>query len=141
MNTPLVILKSHKLKATHGRIKTLETLLKSPHPLSAETLHLSLRQTADLSTIYRTLKEFSSKGIVDTLYLEKNKVLYEIKSGRAHHHHIVCTKCNKVEDVKNCEIESVSSKILSKSEFFNSISKHTLEFFGTCNKCSKKSLS
>ncbi len=140
MNTPLSILKKNGLKSTAGRIQILETLIESPHPLSVESLFVKIKKIIDVSTIYRTLNEFSEKGIVDTIHLEKNKLLFEIRDGR-HHHHIRCTKCDTIEDVELCEIDTVSKKILSHSRSFQTIIRHSLEFFGLCNKCSKKSLS
>ena len=141
MNTPVSILKKNGLKSTAGRIQILETLIGSPHPMSVESIFVKIKKIIDVSTIYRTLNEFSEKEIVDTIHLEKNKLLFEIRDERHHHHHILCTKCNAVEDVELCEIESVSKKILSRSRAFQSIIRHSLEFFGVCNKCSKKSLS
>lgn len=140
MNTPQSILKNSGLKSTAGRVRILEILIESPHPLSVESLYAKIKKIIDVSTIYRTLNEFSDKGIVDTIHLEKNKLLFEIRDGR-HHHHIQCTKCDTIEDVNLCELDTVSKKILSRSNSFQTIIKHTLEFFGVCNKCSKKSLS
>lgn len=141
MDTATSILKRHGMKSTQGRIQVLDALIRSPDPLSVETLFLHTDKAVDLSTIYRTLKDFAEKEIVDTVSLEKNKQLYEIKHGRSHHHHIICTQCNKVEDVDMCDIGTLSSKILSHSKKFKHITKHALEFFGVCNTCAKKSLS
>ncbi len=140
MDTPHSILKQFRLKSTPGRIRVLQALISTTHPLSAESLFVSTEKVVDLSTIYRTLNEFADKGIVDTLHIEKNKVLFEIHHGRTHHHHIICTKCNKIEDIESCGLDELSKKILTKSQTFKTITKHSLEFFGVCNNCSKKSL-
>ena len=141
MDTPISILKKNTLKNTPGRIQVLDALIRSPDPLSAEDLFLDTHKVVDLSTIYRILKDFEKKEIIDTISLDKNKLLYEIKHGRPHHHHIICTKCQKVEDVEICDMHSLSKKILLRSQKFKSITTHALELFGTCNICSKKSLS
>lgn len=141
MESPQLLLKQYGLKSTPGRVHLLETLLNSPHPLSVEKIFYETKKIVDLSTVYRTLNEFVTKGIVNAVSIEKDKLLYEMHHGRPHHHHIVCTTCSNVEDVTLCELDQLSRKILSKSQNFTNITKHSLEFFGVCNKCSKKSLS
>lgn len=141
MDTPQSILKQYKLKNTSGRIQLLEALIKSPHPISAETLFEKTKKSVNLSTVYRTLNEFISQGIIDALHIEKGKILYEMRQGRPHHHHIMCTHCHTIEDVHVCEMKEINKKVLSNSNKFTNITNHSLEFFGTCNACSKKSLS
>jgi Fur family ferric uptake transcriptional regulator len=55
---------------------------------------------------------------------------------REHHHHAVCVKCKKIEDVAVSEDKlKLEDRLITKNDF--NITHHTLEFFGICGTCNK----
>jgi len=83
--------------------------------------------------VYRTLTSFEESGILKKVDLRKNSMHFELSD--SHHHHIVCTACDTVEDFENKEIEKVLAKVAGKSSRFKNIKEHSLEIFGLCMKC------
>jgi Fe2+ or Zn2+ uptake regulation protein len=75
------------------REQILEVLKKEHGALSASDIHLKL-PSLDLTTIYRNLDVFVADGEVRRLLLNGKEALYEYQKN--HHHHAVCTECEKV---------------------------------------------
>ena len=50
-----------------------------------------------------------------------------------HHHHLVCTRCTKVIEIKECFSSEVERRIATVNGF-KSVT-HKLEFFGLCPEC------
>jgi Fur family transcriptional regulator, ferric uptake regulator len=87
-----------------------------------------------MATAYRTLSTFVEAGFVRQVELSAGKAFYEIAS--AHHHHIVCGTCNRIEDVDVCLPEALTAAV-RKASGFALVQEHTLEFFGTCKRCAR----
>ena len=58
----------------------------------------------------------------------------------ADHHHLVCLRCGRIEDVAHCGVEAMQSAILRGSKHFTEIRQHALEFYGICKACAKKGM-
>ncbi len=89
----------------------------------------------DLVTLYRTLASFEENKLIKRVSFKKDAVYYELDID--HHHHIICSNCNKVEDFENTEIEKVLGEVIRKSSKFRTIKDHAIELFGVCNVCAK----
>jgi len=68
--------------------------------------------------------------------------LAEGPKGARHHHHLVCTGCNKVIDYTDFIDEEVdllrqTEKGLEKKYNFK-INDHVIQFYGLCDKCRKE---
>jgi Fe2+ or Zn2+ uptake regulation protein len=128
------ILQNAKLKNTTPRMSVLKAFRTVHKPLTAQELHKKLKKVRfDLVTLYRTLASFEEKGIVRRVDLRKDTVYYELNTD--HHHHIICTKCEKVEDFENFEVEKTLEHIVRKSVNFRNVKSHALEIFGLCREC------
>jgi len=137
-NEPEDILERNNLKKTATRIAVLDIFSKTKIPLDAKTVWSKLKKGkcakgANEVTVYRTLSVFEEERILKRVDLRKDSVYFELKT--EHHHHIVCTKCDTVEDFENLEIEKVLARIATKSSKFINIKDHSLELFGLCKTC------
>ncbi|HYF05056.1 MAG TPA: Fur family transcriptional regulator [Patescibacteria group bacterium] len=131
-------LKSHKLKVTPARTGVLKVFIQSTKPLSLTELQKSL-PNFDLVTLYRTVATFTKHGLLRQLLLEEGKSRYELLKPNTHHHHLICQTCGKIVDISKCNTTSLEKAILKLSGFA-SLSHHSLEYFGLCKKCAKKTL-
>ena len=120
-------LKEHKLKATKSRLALLEVLNKNETPLTAEEIHQKL--SSDQATVYRALKEFQEADIVRQIDFQHGHAHYELVRPQDHHHHVICKKCEKVEDIQELQLT------IPKLKNFKIIN-HSLEFYGICKTCS-----
>lgn len=132
------ILKQRGFKATPVRLAILDILTKNHNPLNAEMIFSELLKSKDFkqtneATVYRTLLSFEKVGLIKPIDLRKDSVFFELSAD--HHHHIVCVKCNAIEDFKEPKLEKILHCIAKKSTKFRNITDHSLELFGVCKHC------
>lgn len=130
----LIDLKKTGYKLTTPRKEILKVLSVS-NPLGANEVAKTLKEKGfdvDLVTVYRTLELFQSLGVINKIQLEDNTARYELISADNHHHHLVCVKCGRME-----EVEADESSLLRQNNKASSfqILRHSLEFFGLCYRC------
>ncbi|MCG2713916.1 MAG: transcriptional repressor, partial [Candidatus Omnitrophica bacterium] len=107
-------------RLTIGREAILEVLAKSERHLSAEDIYMKIHPrhpNIGLTTIYRTLDVLSSLGMVYKLDFGDGRARYEFAEGPKgahHHHHLVCTDCNRVIDYTDFIDEEV--ELLKQTE-------------------------
>lgn len=90
----------------------------------------------DRTTLYRELNFLKKEGIILEMQLKDGKRWYELAS-KDHRHHIVCVKCDKINDLVGCDAKLID-KTLKQSPDFAQIQSHTFVFFGLCKICAKK---
>lgn len=124
------------LKVTLPRTKILEMLEQGNEKhLSAEDIYKALIEAGDdvgLATVYRVLSQFEAAGLVNRLNFESGQSVFELNQGE-HHDHIICVKCNKVEEFTDDEIETRQEAIAKKMGY--TITDHQLNIFGVCGNC------
>ena len=127
-------------RATPSRLAVAELLEKAHQPIGTPALTEALvPNELDLATLYRTLNSFEEKGLVRHVAVDQRFASYEwIEDEGHHHHHLVCKTCGLIEEISDCEFETLEKSVLKDAKQFAEISSHSLEFFGICKKCSKK---
>ncbi len=132
------LLRQNRLKATPARLLILEVFEHARKPLSVKDLEIELGKNSavDMVTLYRNVENLKSLGILSEVNLSSGQAFYETTS-KPHHHHLICEGCGKLEDIDGCRVKSLEQSWLKGSSFKN-ISRHSLEFFGICNKCFNK---
>ena len=136
-------LKSVGLKATAPRMRILEIFQKahesgSERHLTAEDIYKQLLNEnieVGLATVYRVLTQFETAGLIVRHYFGHDRATYEVDDG-AHHDHIVCTRCGRVEEFVDKEIEKRQKQIASRLGF--ELEGHSLSLYGICKDCQKK---
>lgn len=123
------------LRATPARVFLMKLLENSEEPLDTQEMidYLNRKNIkTDPATVFRIVNIFTKKGITKKLQLKEGKFRYELSS-RNDHHHLICENCGNIEDISDCNIESLEKDIERKKKF--KVKSHSLEFFGICNKC------
>ena len=118
----------------------MDSLSRNDKPLSVFDLQELIKKekiSADKVTIYRELNFLKKEGIILEIQLKGDKRWYEL-ADREHHHHIICTNCNRVEDFSGCDSKNLISKALKQAPSFAQIITHNFDFFGLCKSCAKK---
>lgn len=127
------------LKSTIQRDLIITEFLRSKGHISAEELYSKLKKkhsSLGLATVYRTLKILTEAGLADERRFNDGYTRYELRTGGAHHDHLVCTGCGLVEEFENEEIEKLQMKVANAYSF--AIRDHKLELYGLCKACSQK---
>lgn len=99
--------------------------------LFARVAHL--RPRVGLATIYRTLDALREMKWVATTSGARGEAAY-LWCRREHHHHAVCRRCGRVDDVP-CKTLPSCQKILARGLRFR-VTEHQMEFYGLCARCS-----
>jgi Fur family ferric uptake transcriptional regulator len=132
-------LKKVGLKVTLPRLKILQILENAKaHHFSAEDLYRVLLESGDdigLATVYRVLTQFEEAGLVMRHHFEGGQSVFELNQG-AHHDHLVCVKCDAVEEFIDEVIEKRQEEIANQAGY--SMTDHSLNIYGICAKCQKK---
>lgn len=135
-------LKSIGLKATLPRLKILDLFegSKKRHLTAEEVYRLLIAEDIDigLATVYRVLTQFEQAGLLIRHHFDSDKAVYELNSG-AHHDHLVCLQCGRVEEFFDEEIERRQKKVAAQRGF--TIHDHSLHIYADCIKdpCPHKS--
>jgi Fur family transcriptional regulator, peroxide stress response regulator len=125
------------IKLTHQRLEIFKELMSdSDHP-SAERIHKRLHEklpTIAIDTVYRTLATFDELGLVKKLHIMNERTLFDTNLNI--HHHFICTRCKKVEDIYWPDFDNTmlpeGVKGIGRAQ-----SRH-LEIHGVCNSCLDK---
>ena len=131
------VLRKNGSKATPARLAILGIFKKTRTPMSAQEVIDTLPSDANQATVYRTLRLLKEKGIIKQIDLRHNHAHYEL-ADIAEHHHFVCERCGRIEDVEHCGVEAMQSAVLRGSKHFAAVRQHVLEFYGICKTCAKK---
>jgi Fur family ferric uptake transcriptional regulator len=138
-------LKRAGYKITTGRETVLRILAESEKHLSAEEIYIKAH-AADpaigMTSVYRTLDILEEMALVNKFDFGDGRTRYELTEGPEgirHHHHLVCTGCNRVTDYTDFINEEVklltkTEKVLTKKYNFK-ISRHFIQFYGLCEDC------
>jgi Fur family ferric uptake transcriptional regulator len=80
-----------------------------------------------LATTYRTIELLRRSGAVHPL----GEATY-VRCRPEHHHHLVCTRCGRVEETELCA--APSDEELQRQHGFQAAS-HELDIYGVCARC------
>ncbi|MFW5444319.1 MAG: ferric iron uptake transcriptional regulator [Methylococcaceae bacterium] len=125
------------LKVTLPRVKILGILEKqtSDRHLSAEKVYkilLSEGEEIGLATVYRVLTQFEAAGLITRHHFDGGNSVFEMNHG-AHHDHIVCIKCGKVDEFTDSVIEKHQDDIAKQLGY--ELTDHSLYLYGLCSQC------
>jgi Fur family transcriptional regulator, ferric uptake regulator len=133
------MLRHEGLKNTGHRNSILKTIEKSPQPLTADSIYLSLINAGELinlSSVYRILNTLAEKRLViKSSVTGENKAVFELNIFE-HRHHFVCTRCKQIISVDGCPLEDYEKVLRDKMGF--AVQGHKLEIYGICKDCRKE---
>ncbi len=102
------------LKVTLQRVKILQILEGSTeHHMRAEVVYKALvdaEEDVGIATVYRTLAQFKSAGLVTRHNFDEEHSVFELNRGD-HHDHMVCVDSGNVVEFRSEEIEALQKKI------------------------------
>ena len=133
------VLSENNISVTLPRLIIIEEMLAFGKPITIELLIKKVGNKVATSTLYRVLKDFKNKGILEEFTTPENDTVVELSlNEHDHHHHVFCSKCGEVEDItlsedieKQLGVEILN--IQASSEY--RIKEHTLDLIGLCSSC------
>lgn len=92
-------------------------------------------QGIDRASVYRTLELFATLGIIEIIHIGWKK-RYELAAPfKPHHHHLQCTRCGQLVDIKTPQLERLIHHIATQHGY--QVTGHHFELSGICKTCQK----
>ncbi len=134
----LSTLKQKKFKITKVRSGIITLFTQAKSPLAAKELldyFHSIGLNINKTTVYRELAFLLGENIIKEIEFGEGQKRYELEDFK-HHHHLICLKCRKVDDIElKTDLEKEEKRFLKENGF--KVVNHSLEFFGYCQNCQK----
>ena len=92
-------LKKHEVKPSFQRLRIFDYLNEKHNHPTVDNIYKELVNeipTLSKTTVYNTLKLFTSKGIAQIINIEDNETRYDADTST--HGHFKCLNCNKIYD-------------------------------------------
>lgn len=123
-------------RKTKTRALIQKILQKENRPLLPQELLAiaeEMGHSIGIATIYRNLKAFEESGLLVQVTLPGQPVRFELAT-HEHHHHFLCSKCNRVFDIPGCSLDHQNVEQHLMENF--KVTHHEITLFGQCDSCS-----
>jgi len=124
----------HKL--TNARLTVLDVLEASGgHITSADVLVRvnTVDPSIGRASVFRTLDLLTNLSIIRPTYIHSSLTPTYVLLPDGHHHHIICTNCNRVIEFEECALGGVEAQL--EAQLGVKLTGHLLEFYGLCDRC------
>lgn len=131
-------LEEHKKRKTPERFVILDKIFSSSAHVDVDTLYnhlLADEYHVSRATVYNTLDLLVEAGLVRRVTLGDGVMRYERVAGSVNHHHLICTRCGKVKEVK--AVRTVTELFPKKPRSFEPLY-YTLYIYGMCSSCMRR---
>jgi Fur family ferric uptake transcriptional regulator len=120
-------------RETGARRAIVETVLNKDGQFSARQLHEDLRRWGiGRATVFRTLDLLVELGVLNRLHTDDRCSFYIVCADQ-HHHHLVCERCDAVQEISDARVERSVRAMAIESGF--RAREHHLEIVGVCRNC------
>ncbi|MBM4306513.1 MAG: transcriptional repressor [Deltaproteobacteria bacterium] len=129
-------LRGNGFRITPARKSIIDILSVKHDAVSLTELkkHLETRNVrADRTTIYREILFLKQQGTICEIPIGGGKKGYKICED-GHHHHLICIRCNRVEEIVLKNTLALQEKKIARQRGFQVLD-HLLEFYGFCGDC------
>jgi Fur family transcriptional regulator, ferric uptake regulator len=128
------VLRGAGLRVTRQRMAVLELLKDRREALSAQEVYLEFRSRGEpigLSTVYRTLMSLEEAGLLDAVPRDGEQAFRSCSTD--HHHHLICTRCNAVQELEAAVVEQWVDTVARVHAF--EVTGHRADIYGVCSRC------
>ena len=122
-------------RVTRQRLLVADALAGSGRRLTADQLYRGLRRRVPgigRATVFRTLETLVEAGVARRLELDGHVYAY-VACLPAHHHHLACTQCGRVEEIDEAYVTPITQRLAADMGF--EIDDARLDFYGRCATC------
>lgn len=134
-------LTDHGMRKTPERYTILNHIFSLQGHFTIQALHSHIEDTGyhlSRTTLFNTVALLVAAGLVRRHTFATETPRYERIIGLPHHHHLICTNCGKIREVK----DSALDEILSQRRYGKfSPSQIDINIYGLCATCQRRSKS
>ncbi|HEV8124635.1 MAG TPA: Fur family transcriptional regulator [Gemmatimonadales bacterium] len=126
---------------TRQRDVVAEIVLLADDHLSVGAIQRRLKERGHrigLATVYRVLEILVASGLVKAHDFGEGFRRFEPVTGQGRHEHLVCTRCGRVLEFSNEQLERMLPIIADEHQF--QVQRHRVEIYGVCQLCQEREL-
>jgi Fur family ferric uptake transcriptional regulator len=124
---------------TADRLAVLEVFLRIEQHISFQELMTVLHDsgyTLEPDFVKKTLNLLCRYGFAVKTEFKGRPTLYEHRHIGFHHDHLICTKCGKIVEFENTQMENLQVEIAALHGFH--VLQHRMDMYGLCSGCLKE---
>src|SRR5437763_1955613 len=125
-------------RPTRQRVVVAVAIAAAKRALSAQELYARIKPrhpTLGRATVYRALEAQVQDGMASRFEREGHVSAY-VACDPEHHHHLVCTRCQRVDNLDETAIAPLLSSVGRRHAF--QVDHAALDFYGLCRSCRRK---
>jgi len=125
------LLEEKGIRPSVQRLSILKYVMESANHPSVDSIYkdlLPLIPTLSKTTVYNTLKQLTSRGLLNALLIDETRIHYDFAEHK--HAHFICVKCGGVQDVE-IDFSMLESIKLDQFEIIDTL----INFRGICKDC------
>ena len=131
------VLQSFNASRIEERLKVLDIFLSVEEHLSLTGLEGIIREKTpellDREFLKETMEMFCQFGFAQKQLFETQEPVYEHHHLGMHHDHFICTRCGKIQEFANHDLERLQHEIAHQFHFHPL--QHKMEIYGLCAAC------
>ncbi len=130
------LIESDEIGRIEDRLNVIDLFLKTEEHITLEDLISLLKSKGyeyDQEFVKLCLNRWVELGFAQKTTFEGQPPRYEHRHLGKHHDHMICTKCGRIMEFKNDELEMLQEKIAARAGFH--ILQHKMEIYGLCSRC------
>jgi Fur family ferric uptake transcriptional regulator len=130
------LLETDHLDRIQDRLNIIDTFLDREEHISLEELDRLLKEKGydfDTEFVRQCLNRMVDLGFAQKKTFQDQPVRYEHRHLGRHHDHLICTKCGRILEFSNEDLERLQLKITAAHGFH--MLQHRMEIYGLCSQC------
>ena len=135
----LSLIESDGADRLQDKLKVIDVFLSTEEHITLEEMLLLLREKGydfDSGFVKHCLHRMVELGFAQRKQFEGQPIRYEHRQLGRHHDHLVCTKCGKIVEFANEQIERLQVEVAAGYGFH--MLQHRMEIYGLCSDCCAK---
>jgi Fur family ferric uptake transcriptional regulator len=124
---------------TERRLNVIDVFLGTEEHVTIEELMTLLREKGyeyEPDFVRQCMNRWVDLGFAQKEHFDGQPPRYEHRHLGKHHDHLICTKCGKIVEFSNDDMERLQTSIAARAGFH--ILQHKMEIYGLCAECLKK---
>jgi Fur family ferric uptake transcriptional regulator len=133
------LIESDNIGRVEDRLHIIDTFMNNEEHITLEDFVKLLREKGfeyDSDFVKMCLNRWVDLGFAQKKTFEGQPPRYEHRHLGKHHDHMICTKCGKIFEFRDDEMEILQENIAADLGFY--MLQHKMEIYGLCSECLEK---